>query len=71
MADPIKEIVRPDWVLAYEAGLDAFTDREWMKALEHFRRAIELRGGDAPSEVFIRRCEANMPRAVREGDLAA
>lgn len=71
MADPIKEIVRPDWVLAYEAGLDAFTDREWMKALEHFRRTIELRGGDAPSEVFIRRCEANMPRAVREGDLAA
>ena len=71
MADPIKEIVRPDWVLAYEAGLDAFTDREWLKALEHFRRTIEMRGGDAPSEMFIRRCEANMPRAVREGDLAA
>jgi adenylate cyclase len=71
MADPIKEIVRPDWVLAYEAGLDAFNDRDWLKALEHFRRTIELRGGDAPSELFIRRCEANMPRVVQEGDLAA
>lgn len=71
MADPVKEIVRPDWVLAYEAGLDAYHDREWAKAMEHFRRAIELRGGDPPSEVFIRRCEANMPRALREGDLAA
>lgn len=71
MADPIKEIVRPDWVLAYEAGLDAVNDREWPRAVEHFRRAIELRGGDPPSEAMIRRCEAALPRAIREGDLAA
>lgn len=67
MADPEKEIVRPDWVLAYEAGLDAFAEHEWLTAMEHFRRARSLRGGDQPSDLFIERCEAKLPRAIRDG----
>jgi len=71
MADPEKDIERPDWVHAYEAGLDAFFEHEWMKAMEHFKRARSLRGGDQPSDIFIERCEAKLPRAIRDGSAMA
>lgn len=67
MADPEQDIVRPDWVLVYEAGLDAYFDHDWLKAMEHFKRTIALRGADEPSRLFIERCEAKLPRAIRDG----
>jgi len=44
------------WVDAYEAGLDAYARRNWAGAIELFRAAITIRGGDRPSEIFIERC---------------
>jgi adenylate cyclase len=44
------------WVNAYEAGLDAYARRNWAGAIELFRAAIAIRGGDRPSEIFIERC---------------
>jgi adenylate cyclase len=46
----------PDWVRAYEAGLDAYAAREWPAAAAHFERADRARGGDRPAQLLIERC---------------
>ena len=46
-----------DWVGAYEAGLAAYRERHWDRAVELFREAKCLRGGaDGPSDVMLGRC---------------
>jgi adenylate cyclase len=49
-----------EWVRAYEAGLDAYTRRDWAEAVELFEDVIAARGGDRPSEIFIERCRNYM-----------
>ncbi|MGC2200796.1 MAG: hypothetical protein WA633_11710, partial [Stellaceae bacterium] len=49
---------RPQWVQAYEAGLDAYGRRDWSGAIEYFETAISARGSDRPSEIFLERCRA-------------
>ena len=46
----------PDWVVTYEAGLDAYTRRDWSGAIQLFEAVIARRGADRPSELFIGRC---------------
>jgi adenylate cyclase len=46
----------PEWVTAYEAGLDAYARREWSGAAELFESAIAHRGDDLPSRIFVERC---------------
>jgi adenylate cyclase len=46
----------PEWVIAYEAGLDAYAHRDWANAAELFKSAIAFRGGDLPSQIFVERC---------------
>jgi adenylate cyclase len=46
----------PEWVITYEAGLDAYARREWSEAVELFERAIAHRGDDLPSRIFVERC---------------
>jgi adenylate cyclase len=48
----------PEWVRTYEAGLDAYTRRDWTGAIERFEAVIAMRGEDRPSEIFIERCRA-------------
>jgi adenylate cyclase len=48
---------QPEWVRAYEAGLEAYARRDWAGAIELFRHVIAIRGGDRPSEIFIERCQ--------------
>jgi adenylate cyclase len=51
--------VRPDWASRYEAGLAAYRDRRWAEAERHFAAATaERAGGDAPSQLFMERCQA-------------
>ena len=47
---------RPDWVVAYEAGLAAYGDRRWSEAERHFMTADGRAGGDPPSRLFLERC---------------
>jgi adenylate cyclase len=47
---------RPDWVSAYEAGLDSYADRQWQAAIAHFELADTMRAGDRPSQIMIERC---------------
>jgi adenylate cyclase len=47
---------QPGWVRTYEAGLDAYADRDWEGAIALFETVIAARGGDRPSEIFIERC---------------
>jgi adenylate cyclase len=46
----------PEWVTAYEAGLDAYARRDWSDAAELFESAMAVRGGDLPSRIFVERC---------------
>jgi adenylate cyclase len=46
----------PEWVTAYEAGLDAYARRDWSEATELFESAIATRGDDLPSRIFVERC---------------
>jgi adenylate cyclase len=46
----------PEWVAAYEAGLEAYVRRDWADAIELFETAIANRGDDLPSRIFIERC---------------
>ena len=48
----------PGWVRTYEAGLAAYTRREWASAIELFREVIAARGEDRPSELFLERCRS-------------
>lgn len=53
-----------DWIHVYEKALSRYVEHDWKGALEDFRRVIELRGGDRPSEVFVARCEEQLqPRS--------
>jgi adenylate cyclase len=46
----------PEWIPAYEAGLDAYARRDWADAIELFESAIAHRGDDLPSRTFVERC---------------
>jgi adenylate cyclase len=46
----------PEWVTAYEAGLDTYARRDWSGAAELFESAIAIRGDDLPSQIFVERC---------------
>jgi len=48
------------WVKLFERGLASFEEQDWQNAAELFRKAIELRGEDAPSAHFIERCQARL-----------
>jgi adenylate cyclase len=41
---------------AYEAGFDAYQQRDWATALQRFGDALELAPSDRPSRIFIDRC---------------
>ena len=41
---------------AYEAGLDCYERRDWVEAIGHFGRALELAPSDRPSRIFVDRC---------------
>jgi adenylate cyclase len=41
---------------AYEAGLDCYERRDWVDAIGHFGRALELAPLDRPSRIFVDRC---------------
>jgi len=43
-------------IAAYEAGLDAYRQRDWAAALGRFGDALELAPDDRPSRIFIDRC---------------
>jgi adenylate cyclase len=49
---------RPDWAVAYEAGLAAYSDRRWSEAERHFMTADERADSDPPSRLFLERCRA-------------
>ncbi len=45
------------WVESYEAGLAAYRAQDLAGAIDHFRKAIELRHQDRASSAMIERCE--------------
>jgi len=43
---------------AFAWGLSAWQSQRWDEAVDHFREADRLRGGDACSRIYLARCEA-------------
>ena len=41
---------------AYAAGYDEYCRQHWDKAIDHFKRALELRPDDGPSKTMLARC---------------
>jgi len=55
----------------FTRGIELYWDRQWEQAIECFRQAIAVRSEDAPSSVFIKRCEIfreNPPGANWQGE---
>jgi adenylate cyclase len=45
---------------AFEAGLQAYRARHWEEAAQRFQLALELAPLDAPSQLYLQRCQAFM-----------
>jgi adenylate cyclase len=41
----------------FETGLEQYKQARWDEAIAVFRQVLELKSGDPPSELYIRRCE--------------
>jgi adenylate cyclase len=58
MADDPPENGARDWIGAYESGIDRYARRDWDGAIRDFERVLALLGDDAPSRLFIARCQS-------------
>ncbi|MCW5729321.1 MAG: hypothetical protein KIT20_01080 [Alphaproteobacteria bacterium] len=65
MADGPMERPSVDWIRAYEEGLEFYRGGEYERAQHCFRRAIDLRGGDAPAARYVDLCAQKLMRAAR------
>ncbi len=54
-----------EWIAVFERGLALYRERRWMEAILQFRKAIDARGADRPSAIFITRCEEAMAMESR------
>lgn len=41
----------------YNEGLAAYKERNWDKAMEFFKQALEIDPNDGPSKLYLERCE--------------
>ncbi|MFP4378042.1 MAG: CHASE2 domain-containing protein [Spirochaetales bacterium] len=50
----------------FESGLNAFEDRAWEQARDHFRTVLRIYPQDGPSKLFVSRCDELEKTSVRE-----
>ncbi|MDN2584137.1 adenylate/guanylate cyclase domain-containing protein [Aquibium sp. ELW1220] len=53
-----------EWIPVFERGLDLFFGGRYEDAAVDFKKVIEMRGGDRPSELFLERVYAHGPRGA-------
>jgi adenylate cyclase len=46
----------PPWLDAFAAGLKAYRGRQWDRAAQAFQEVLQLKPGDRPAGVFLKRC---------------
>jgi len=56
-----------DFVRAFDEGLVHYKQCQWDEAIAAFRRATEIRSGDPPSELYIKRCTALKENPPEDG----
>lgn len=60
-----------EWIALFEKGLDLYAEGHWHEAAQQFRLVIQMRGTDAPSEVFLARAEQRIAAEPKHPVLAA
>jgi adenylate cyclase len=55
------------FVRVFEEGLAYYKQCQWDEAIAAFRQATEIRSGDPPSELYIKRCEELRKNPPEEG----
>jgi adenylate cyclase len=55
------------FVRVFEEGLAYYKQCQWDEAIAAFRQATEIRSGDSPSELYIKRCEELRKNPPEEG----
>lgn len=60
-----------EWVALFEKGLDMYAESRWHEAAQQFRLVIQMRGSDAPSQVFLARAEQRIATEPKHPVLAA
>lgn len=59
MRDESGSIEGFEWVAVFEQGLDLFFEGRYDEAALDFKKVIDMRGADRPSELFLERIEAS------------
>jgi len=57
---------RPEWVVAYEAGLAAWRAGDFNAAIAGFEKVLEIRNDDTASAVMIERCRQQLENPAGE-----
>jgi len=57
---------KPDWAVAYEAGLAAFRARDFAAAIGAFENVLKIRDQDAASSAMIERCRQRLENPAGE-----
>jgi adenylate cyclase len=71
MAEGEGDRVKPDWVTAYEQGLELYRAGEVAQARDKFQAANAIRGEDPPSLRFLKLCDQRLnPPRRRKADAA-
>lgn len=58
------------WVSVFDKAMAAYHAARWHEAVQHFKSVIELRGEDAPSTLFMSRCEEKIAAEPKHPVLA-
>jgi adenylate cyclase len=57
---------KPDWAVAYEAGLAAFRARDFTAAIGAFENVLKIRDQDVASSAMIERCRQQLENPAGE-----
>ncbi len=50
----------------YNKGIEMYKSRKWYEAIEAFKKALELKPDDRPSQLYIDRCQHFMKNPPSE-----
>jgi adenylate cyclase len=58
---------KPEWIEMYEEGLVLYRQGKFDRALEFFKKVLNIKKDDHPSKLFIKRCNLLIESGIPEG----